>query len=218
MRLSTIFFSLAALFVAVSATPGYSVNKRGELSSRQDCCEDPPGCGCPDTSNELKEAEGNLFAAPQIQTMSTVMTVSGDSVKRHREAAQRPEWATHLNITLKWHRLNYTEEGNWPCHRYCEEPMGKHETKRREMLTSRNAGERRGNLVLRHAHEIVESQPFQPKFAVEAIVHCWIEKGSGGASKYPGAPKQLVADDAFDGLRDRQGYSGSDVHEKNAEK
>ncbi|KAJ6485415.1 hypothetical protein C8R47DRAFT_1130122 [Mycena vitilis] len=48
MRLSTIFFSLAALFVAVGATPGYSVNKRGDLVSRQDCCEDPPGCGCPD--------------------------------------------------------------------------------------------------------------------------------------------------------------------------
>ncbi|KAK7013954.1 hypothetical protein R3P38DRAFT_3004280, partial [Favolaschia claudopus] len=48
MRLSTIFFSLAALFVAVNATPGYTVNKRGELVSRQDCCEDPPGCGCPD--------------------------------------------------------------------------------------------------------------------------------------------------------------------------
>ncbi|KAJ7606937.1 hypothetical protein DFH06DRAFT_1347712 [Mycena polygramma] len=40
--------SLAVLFVAVSATPGYSTNKRGELVSRQDCCEDPPGCGCPD--------------------------------------------------------------------------------------------------------------------------------------------------------------------------
>ncbi|KAJ7731043.1 hypothetical protein B0H16DRAFT_205942 [Mycena metata] len=48
MRLSTLFFSLAALFVAVSATPGFSVNNRGELVSRQDCCEDPPGCGCPD--------------------------------------------------------------------------------------------------------------------------------------------------------------------------
>ncbi|KAJ7702094.1 hypothetical protein B0H16DRAFT_1640064 [Mycena metata] len=50
MRLSTLFFSLAALFVAVSATPGFSVNNRGELVSRQDCCEDPPGCGCPDVS------------------------------------------------------------------------------------------------------------------------------------------------------------------------
>ncbi|KAF8181174.1 hypothetical protein K438DRAFT_1841346 [Mycena galopus ATCC 62051] len=47
MRLSTMLFSLAVLFVAVGATPGYSVNKRGELVSRQDCCEDPPGCGCP---------------------------------------------------------------------------------------------------------------------------------------------------------------------------
>ncbi|KAJ6517239.1 hypothetical protein C8R47DRAFT_1189666 [Mycena vitilis] len=31
MRLSTMLLSLAALFVAVSATPGYSTNKRGEL-------------------------------------------------------------------------------------------------------------------------------------------------------------------------------------------
>ncbi|KAJ7731060.1 hypothetical protein B0H16DRAFT_1584253 [Mycena metata] len=53
MRLSTLFFSLAALFVAVSATPGFSVNNRGELVSRQDCCEDPPGCGCPDVSQFL---------------------------------------------------------------------------------------------------------------------------------------------------------------------
>ncbi|KAK6969470.1 hypothetical protein R3P38DRAFT_756062 [Favolaschia claudopus] len=29
MRLSTIFFSFAALFVAVNATPGFSTNKRG---------------------------------------------------------------------------------------------------------------------------------------------------------------------------------------------
>lgn len=36
MRLSTVLFSLATLFVAVGATPGYSVNKRGELVSRQD--------------------------------------------------------------------------------------------------------------------------------------------------------------------------------------
>ncbi|KAJ7230616.1 hypothetical protein GGX14DRAFT_554102 [Mycena pura] len=47
MRLSTVLFSLAALFAVVGATPGYTVNKRGELASRQDCCEDPPGCGCP---------------------------------------------------------------------------------------------------------------------------------------------------------------------------
>jgi hypothetical protein len=31
MRLPTILFSLAALFVVVGATPGYSVNKWGEL-------------------------------------------------------------------------------------------------------------------------------------------------------------------------------------------
>ncbi|KAJ7037324.1 hypothetical protein C8F04DRAFT_1180730 [Mycena alexandri] len=177
MRLSTIFFSLAALFVAVSATPGYSVNKRGELSSRQDCCEDPPGCGCPDTSNELKEAEGNLFAAPQIQTMSTVMTVSGDSVKRHREAAQRPEWATHLNLIL---HLNGTRGTGLVI-----------VIARSRWVNTRRNGERCSPVAT---------------------------PGSGGASKYPGAPKQLVADDAFDGLRDRQGYSGSDVHEKNAEK
>ncbi|KAJ7346394.1 hypothetical protein DFH08DRAFT_871109 [Mycena albidolilacea] len=47
MRLSTILFSLAALFVAVGASPGYSVDKRGELVPRV-CCLDPPGCGCPD--------------------------------------------------------------------------------------------------------------------------------------------------------------------------
>ncbi|EIM88762.1 uncharacterized protein STEHIDRAFT_166768 [Stereum hirsutum FP-91666 SS1] len=50
MRLS-ILFSLAALVAAVAASPGdgwgTTINKRGELISRQDCCEDPPGCGCP---------------------------------------------------------------------------------------------------------------------------------------------------------------------------
>ncbi|KAJ7029422.1 hypothetical protein C8F04DRAFT_1237015 [Mycena alexandri] len=68
MRLSTIFFSLAAFFVAVSATSGFSVNNRGELVSRQDCCEDPPGCGCPDTSNDLAEAERNCNKA-EINTL-----------------------------------------------------------------------------------------------------------------------------------------------------
>jgi hypothetical protein len=38
MRLSTILFSLAALFVAVGASPGYSVDKRGELVPRVVSC------------------------------------------------------------------------------------------------------------------------------------------------------------------------------------